>query len=344
MAARDGAIVDSFQRLFGEGTVVALDESQLLDRFLSLGDESAFEAILRRHGPMVLGVCRHVLDDYHDVEDAFQATFLILVKKAHSIRDRDVLGTWLYGVARRVAVRAQTKARRRQLRERTGSEHLEASAHVRDPMESKEVQRLVHDELERLPYRYRTPLVLCDLEGQTHEDAAAQLCCPVGTIKSRLSRGRERFRERLARRGLSSPLLLQGPDAFHARGRRAAAQTTAPNNPGRNGALEQRDFRRRLGHHFDRRIDGWSDPYHGHHWSKSCDWRCSWREPSGLARYGSRAVEKRRSSRTAILKAIGPRTRSAFGAMRNHPQKSRRRRSRPRRTPSPREEPCGLPR
>jgi RNA polymerase sigma factor (sigma-70 family) len=211
MARRHSAIVDSFQRLFGDGTVVALDESQLLDRFLSLGDESAFEAIVGRHGPMVLGVCRHVLDDDHDAEDAFQATFLILVKKAHSIRDRDVLGTWLYGVARRVAVRAQTKARRRHLRERTGSEQLEASAHVRDPMESKEVQCLVHDELERLPYRYRAPLVLCDLEGQTHEDAAAQLCCPVGTIKSRLSRGRERLRERLARRGLSSPLLLQGP-------------------------------------------------------------------------------------------------------------------------------------
>ena len=78
-------------------------------------------------------------------------------------------------------------------------------------MESKEVQRLVHNELERLPCRYRAPLVLCDLEGQTHETAAAQLCCPVGTIKSRLARGRERLRERLARRGLSSPLLLQGP-------------------------------------------------------------------------------------------------------------------------------------
>jgi RNA polymerase sigma factor (sigma-70 family) len=208
MTARHGAIVDSFERLFADGTVVALDESQLLDRFLALGDESSFEAIVGRHGPMVLGVCRHVLDDQHDVEDAFQATFLILVKKARSIRDRDVLGTWLHGVARRVAVRAQANSRRRQLRERTGLETLEVSEQPRDPVESKEIRRVVHDELERLPYRFRAPLVLCDLEGQTHEGAAAQLSCPVGTIKSRLSRGRARLRERLTRRGLASPLLL----------------------------------------------------------------------------------------------------------------------------------------
>ena len=103
---RRGAVIDSIQRLFDHGTVVALGERQLLERFITRGDESAFEAIIGRHGPMVLSVCRHVLDDHHDVEDAFQATFLILVKKAGSIRERDVLGTWLYGVARRVAVRA----------------------------------------------------------------------------------------------------------------------------------------------------------------------------------------------------------------------------------------------
>ena len=123
-----GAVVDSIQRLFDQGTVVALGEKQLLDRFLSRGDESAFEAIVGRHGPMVLSVCRHVLHDQHEIEDAFQATFLILVKKAGSIRDRDVLGTWLYAVARRVAVRARANSRRRQSRERVGLESVEVQA------------------------------------------------------------------------------------------------------------------------------------------------------------------------------------------------------------------------
>ena len=103
------AVVEAIQRLFDQGTVVALGEKQLLDRFIVRGDQSAFEAIVGRHGPMVLSICRRVLDDQHDVEDAFQATFLILVKKAGSIRHRDVLGNWLYGVARRVAVRARTQ-------------------------------------------------------------------------------------------------------------------------------------------------------------------------------------------------------------------------------------------
>src|ERR1017187_6256572 len=205
-----GAVVDSIQRLFDRGTLVALGERQLLERFLSRGDEPAFEAIVGRHGPMVLSVCRRVLDDQHDVEDAFQATFLILVKKAGSIRDRDVLGTWLYGVARRVAVRARMNSRRRQSHERIGVESLEVQDNRKDPVESNEIRAVIDDELERLPYRYRAALVLCDMEGQTHEQAAVQLRCPVGTVKTRLSRGRERLRFRLAPRGLATPLLLPG--------------------------------------------------------------------------------------------------------------------------------------
>ncbi len=206
-----GAVVDSIQRLFDNGTVVCLGERQLLDRFLSQGDESAFEAIVGRHGPMVLSICRHVLDDEQDVEDAFQATFLILVKRASSIRDRDVLGSWLYGVARRVAVRAQVEARRRRSRECTATEPLDVSAIHHDRAESNEVRAVVDAELERLPERYRAPLVLCDLEGQTHEQAAVELRCPVGTVKSRLSRGRDRLRLRLARRGFATPILPAAP-------------------------------------------------------------------------------------------------------------------------------------
>jgi RNA polymerase sigma factor (sigma-70 family) len=123
------SVVHSLQRLFGPGTVNALSGAELLERFLVRRDGAAFEAIFKRHGPMVLGVCRRVLDDLHDVDDAFQATFLILVKRARSIRDRDVLGTWLYGVARRVAVRAKSGARRRRSVERAPSRYRPGSGH-----------------------------------------------------------------------------------------------------------------------------------------------------------------------------------------------------------------------
>jgi zinc protease len=200
-----GSVVGSLGRLFEAGTVAGLGEAQLLERFLARGDEAAFEAILQRHGPMVLGVCRRVLDDPHDIADAFQATFLVLVKKARSIRDRDALGTWLYGVARRIAVRARVNARRRRTRERSGAEGLDVDAERprADRLEAQELRSMIDDELDRLPARYRAPVILCDLEGQTHEQAAAQLGCPVGTVKSRLSRGREQLRSRLVRRGVA---------------------------------------------------------------------------------------------------------------------------------------------
>ena len=200
-----GSVIHSLQRLFGAGTVNALSEAQLLERFISHKDEAAFEAILQRHGPMVLGVCRRVLDNPQDVDDAFQATFLILVKKARSIHDRDILSTWLYGVARRVAVRARVNARRRRDCERTVREGKEVIAKDlgSSRLEAGELRSLIDLELERLPQRYRTPLVLCDLEGQTHEQAAVQLRCPVGTVKSRLARGRERLRSGLVRRGVA---------------------------------------------------------------------------------------------------------------------------------------------
>jgi zinc protease len=202
-----GSVVDSLGRLFEAGTVAGLGEAQLLERFLARGDEAAFEAILQRHGPMVLGVCRRVLDDPHDVADAFQATFLVLIKRARSIRERDALGTWLYGVARRVAVRARVNARRRNARERTGIDaegrDVDRRGSREDRLEAQELRSTIDAELERLPARYRAPVILCDLEGQTHEQAAAQLGCPVGTVKSRLSRGREQLRMRLVRRGVA---------------------------------------------------------------------------------------------------------------------------------------------
>lgn len=191
---------------------MALSEDQLLERFLVRGDEAAFEAILRRHGPMVIGVCRRLLSDPHDVEDAFQATFLVLVRKAGSIRDRDVLGTWLYRVAHRIAVRAQIDARRRRAREARGAEGMDREDPGARREESDEIRAILDEEVGRLSTKYRAPLILCDLEGQTYEQAAAQLRCPVGTVKSRLSRARARLRSRLVRRGLTpSAGLLAAP-------------------------------------------------------------------------------------------------------------------------------------
>jgi len=202
------AALDSMRRLFDSGTAIGLSDRQLLDRFIAGRDETAFEAIVRRHGPMVLGVCRRAIADQDDVDDAFQATFLILVRRAGSIRDRDVLGTWLYGVARRVAVRASASARRRRGRERVMAENIEVKDHRVAGAEHNEIRSLIDAELERLPTRFRDPVILCDVQGQTHEQAAAQIGCPVGTVKSRLARGRERLKARLVRGGLTPSLAV----------------------------------------------------------------------------------------------------------------------------------------
>jgi RNA polymerase sigma factor (sigma-70 family) len=198
------------QTLFTAGSFYGLSDRQLLDRFTirhDTGSEAAFAVLLERHGPMVLGVCRRILYDAHDAEDAFQATFLVLVRQAGSIRVDGSLGRWLYGVASRVAGRARANNRRRQTRERSGLDRIDAES--RDAGTSTtdrgDLQSVVADELAKLPPRFQAPLVLCDLEGSSHEAAAKLLGCQVGTIKSRLSRARARLRTRLIRRGLAPP-------------------------------------------------------------------------------------------------------------------------------------------
>jgi RNA polymerase sigma factor (sigma-70 family) len=189
-------------RLLTEGSMIGTNESQLLDRFLSRGDEEAFEAILTRYGPMVLAICRRILADPNDVDDAFQATFLVLLKKARSIRDRAVLGTWLHGVARRVAVRAQVNARRRRSREYVGVDLAVWNDQRPREDDLAQLRTVIDEEVARLADKYRSALVLCDLDGQSQEAAAAQLRCPVGTVKSRLSRARNKLRSRLSKRGI----------------------------------------------------------------------------------------------------------------------------------------------
>jgi RNA polymerase sigma factor (sigma-70 family) len=177
----------------------ALTDSELLERFAQRHEEAAFAALLRRHGPMVLSVCRRVLRSSHDAEDAFQATFLVMVEKAHRLRKPELLGNWLYGVAYRTALHARQRAARRGEREREAAAMLsEASS---DPeIESRELRRVLDEELHRLPQKYRAPLVLCYLEGKTNQEAARSLGWPSGSISYRLARGRELLRRRLQAR------------------------------------------------------------------------------------------------------------------------------------------------
>lgn len=186
---------------FQSGSVAGMTDGQLLQRFASLGDEVAFEALVIRHGRLILSVCRGLLHDPNDVEDAFQATLVILVRKAGSIRLHDSLGPWLYGVAYRVAVRARATAKQRNARERQATE-IESPAPEVD-LDRHELAPILHEELARLPERFRVPIVLCHLQGLSHDLAAQQLRWPVGTVRSRLSRARGLLRERLARRGLA---------------------------------------------------------------------------------------------------------------------------------------------
>jgi RNA polymerase sigma factor (sigma-70 family) len=173
-----------------------LTDGLLLTRFLTRRDEAAFGTLLRRHGPMVLGVCRRVLCDAHDAEDAFQATFLVLVRKAPAIRQRGLLGNWLYGVAYRTALEAKAAAARRRAKERAA-----ARPEAVEGQPPAERCHLLDQELNGLPERYRLPLLLCDLEGKTRREAARLLGCPEGTVSGRLARARALLARRLSRRG-----------------------------------------------------------------------------------------------------------------------------------------------
>jgi RNA polymerase sigma factor (sigma-70 family) len=194
-----GTVVRGLGRLFASGGMTGMTEGQLLDRFVNRRDEEAFEALVARHGPMVLAVCGRLLTDPNDVDDAFQATFLVLVQKAGSLRRQDLLGNWLFGVAYRVSARARATAARRHEAETATPELV--PAREPSPAEAASLRELL-EEVQRLAERYRAPVVLCDIEGLTHEEAAAQLGWPVGTVKGRLSRARDLLRSRLTRRGL----------------------------------------------------------------------------------------------------------------------------------------------
>ncbi|WP_168189401.1 RNA polymerase sigma factor [Paludisphaera borealis] len=227
MASRsNGAMLRQLGTLFNLGAIGEQTDGQLLERFATRGGEEgelAFAALVERHGPMVWRVCRSTLRDPNDAQDAFQAAFLVLVQKARSLWVRDSLGPWLHRVAHRVAARARRDAARRLEHERKTAEARPAA--TSDDHGDDDLAAMLHDEIERLPARCREPLILCDVQGLTHQDAARRLGWPLGTVKTRLARARELLRGRLARRnGLPSGLLIAAP-------RLASAFRNEPNAP-----------------------------------------------------------------------------------------------------------------
>jgi len=203
-----GAAIRQIRLLFGEGTLAGLSDAEILERYVSRREELAFEALVQRHGAMVLGVCRGILRDRDDADDAFQAAFLLLARKARSLWIEDSLGGWLHRVASRIALQMRADAARRRDRERRAAERAAGRCAIPSPVDDGE--QVIHQEIDRLPDRYREPLVLCCLEGMTYAQAAARLRWSEATTQGRLARARRLLRARLARRGVTPVVAALG--------------------------------------------------------------------------------------------------------------------------------------
>ncbi|HEY7425513.1 MAG TPA: sigma-70 family RNA polymerase sigma factor [Gemmataceae bacterium] len=208
MATSSHAVLDYLRSFLSRQRGAEGDDRELLRRFAQTRDGDAFAALLRRHGPMVLGLARRVAGDWQTAEDVFQAAFLMLARKVHTIRRAESLPCWLHGVTFRLALRARRSQQRRQERE----------THVRrsppptplDELTARELLEVLDEELQNLPENYRAPLILCCLEGLSQEEAAKRLNCSAGAVRGRLERGRNRLRLRLEKRGLTLPAVLGG--------------------------------------------------------------------------------------------------------------------------------------
>jgi RNA polymerase sigma factor (sigma-70 family) len=196
-----GAMLRHLQRLVETETQRGWSDGQLLQRFAIHREEEAFAALVRRHGRLVWGVCRHILRHEHDAEDAFQATFLVLARRAAAIRKFESIGSWLHGVAYRIAVRAKQTAAKRQRREQLAA--VPEGTGATPDLAWRELQALLDEEVARLPEKYRAPFVLCCLEGRSRTEATAELGLPKGTVSSRIAHARRLLQERLARRGVT---------------------------------------------------------------------------------------------------------------------------------------------
>ncbi len=192
--------------LAGGREAAGLTDQQLLLRFSTSGDQTAFVVLVERHGPMVFRVCQRLLRQEQDAEDAFQATFLVLAERAHSIRKTQALASWLHGVAHRVALRARRDAERRRLHERE-AQPMSAKANIVEA-DWREVQATLDEEIQALAEKYRVPFVLCFLEGKSRAEVACELGLKEGTVWSRLSKARKLLQEQLGRRGIALPALL----------------------------------------------------------------------------------------------------------------------------------------
>jgi polysaccharide biosynthesis/export protein len=179
-------------------------DAELLERFTRAQDGRAFALLVERHGPLVWSVCRRVLGGAQDAEDAFQATFLVLVRRAGSLQNPELLGSWLYGVASRTARKARAQADRRRRQERQATPVATESEPTND-LAWRELRAALDEELEGLPEKYRLPLIMCYLQGLTNEEAAQRLGWPSGSMSYRLARGREMLRERMERRRRNAP-------------------------------------------------------------------------------------------------------------------------------------------
>jgi RNA polymerase sigma factor (sigma-70 family) len=219
------AVLRYLQALYSVGTLANLTDQELLERFKAAnrakdraGAEVAFTTLVERHAPMVWRVCRSLVRDVNDAEDAFQATFLILVRKSDSLRSREALGPWLYVVAYRTALSTRSATARRRAVERAVATLWRETADPAGPSatsEASELRALIHSEISKLPGSFRAVVVLCDLEGLSYLEAATRLNLPLGTIQSRLARARRRLRRNLTRRGLSPPASPGSRDSSH---------------------------------------------------------------------------------------------------------------------------------
>jgi RNA polymerase sigma factor (sigma-70 family) len=199
-AARMNRLLQHLRTGLSEPDGSATTDGQLLEGYIARRDETAFAALVGRHGPMVWGVCRRLLRGHQDAEDAFQATFLVLSRKAASIAPRHMVGNWLYGVAYQTSLKARALAARRHARERQVAHMPDTETEVRD--HCPDMQAILDQELSRLPDKYRAVILLCELEGKTRKEAARQLRVPEGSVAGWLARGRAMLAKRLTRRGV----------------------------------------------------------------------------------------------------------------------------------------------
>jgi RNA polymerase sigma factor (sigma-70 family) len=229
VASGTGAFLQHLRKMVLRADAAGLTDGQLLRELVVQRDPAAFEVLVGRHGPMVLGVCRRILRDTHDADDAFQATFLVLARKAASVSPPEKVGSWLYGVAQTTAIRLRAANARRRVRERQTADLPEPEVAPKSRWE--ELQPLLDQELGRLPDRYRTAILLCDLQGRSRREAARQLAIPEGTLSSRLTKGRRMLARQLTRRGVAisggALAMTMSHQAASARVPQALAQATA---------------------------------------------------------------------------------------------------------------------